>query len=164
MSITTEELNSIYRELDLRTQAILGHLCSKRIFECGCGFFSGHFYRNSKGEFVMSYFPIPVISIKNLCDIEINLDSASASTKLKKPDALKFDYEKLSGFKFEIYGVENYLDDIFRSDELPISEIVQSIKKCGEKEIGFSFEFPQSFSPEDFYGFALFLRKNAFYY
>lgn len=59
----------------------------------------------------MDYFPIPVITNKGTCDIEINLDQISITTKLTRNGALSYDFEKVKAYSFEAYGVKNYLDD-----------------------------------------------------
>ena len=61
----------------------------------------------------MDYYPIPVISIKGYCDIEIEIDEITISTKLKYNDALNFDYSKIMHYDFEMYGVKDYLKDYY---------------------------------------------------
>ena len=88
---TTDYLNQVYYRLELK-QAELTYALFHRIFELESGFYNGHYRKREDGSFHMNYYPIPVISVKNYCDIEIGLDSISISTKLKRNAAISYDY------------------------------------------------------------------------
>ena len=45
----------------------------------------------------MDYYPIPVISVKGYCDVEISPDGISVTTKKKRNDTLDYSFEKLKG-------------------------------------------------------------------
>lgn len=62
-------------------------------------------------------YPIPVIGVKDFCDIEIQFDKISASTKLNREAALAYSYEKFSEYEFEVYGVEDYLADFYHNGQ-----------------------------------------------
>lgn len=57
----------------------------------------------------MDEYPIPVTSMKDLCDVEISLDTVTVTTKRKRVDVLGDPLDEYSGMEFEVYGVENYL-------------------------------------------------------
>ena len=109
------------------------------------------------------FFPIPVVTVNGLCDIEIDLDKVSVSTKLKREVALIYSYEKLSGYEFEAYGVDEYLDDYYVKGN-SYSELVENIASGKEKEIGFSFLFSEDAGAEEIYKCVKFLRKEGFFY
>lgn len=92
--------NQVYYRLELK-QAELTHALFHRIFELESGFYNGHYRKREDGSFHMDYYPIPVISVKNYCDVEIGLDSISISTKLKRNAAFSYDYSKLHAYRFE---------------------------------------------------------------
>ena len=154
-------LNSVYKPLWGKAQSVLKELrmCG---FDADCAFYNGHFIKSADG-WEEEYFPIPVISVKGLCDIEFDLVHTGITAKLKKDGALKFDYGLLCGKKFEMYGVENYLDDIFNED-IPADKICENIQKSGEKEIGFSFVYKDEVLKEELLTFIRFLKANGFYY
>lgn len=159
-----EVLNEIYKKLDFVMQKIVAQL--KNVFdgfEYSCGYYNGHYNKGADGEYVMDYFPIPVITINDLCDIEIDLDKISVSTKLGRETALSYVYEKLSGYDFESYGVDEYLDDFYVAGNT-YSELVENIGKSNEKEIGFSFLFSEDVDAEEICEAVRFLRKEGFYY
>jgi len=75
----------------------------------------------------MNVYPIPVISVQDLCDIEIDLDNVCISTKLSKQNALSFNCDKVAHLEFEVFGVEDYLADYYLPGE-EISTLLQKIK------------------------------------
>lgn len=155
-------LNQIYRELELKSVELTTALFH-RIFEVQSGYYSGHYHKAADGQYVMDNYPIPVVSVKGYCDIEIDLDSISVSTKLKRTDALKYDYTKLRGYSFEAYGVESYLDDYYHEGQT-VHDLISNIEKCDEKEIGFAFRFGFDVEKERIFEFVKFLRRSHFYY
>ena len=105
--MSRDELNNIYRELENRIHRITAPFTSShKGFDFSCGYYSGHYHKNTEGKYVMDFFPIPVVSVKGVCDIEIDLDKVSVSTKLRREVALNYEYEKLSVYEFEAYGVD----------------------------------------------------------
>lgn len=56
----------------------------------------------------MGHYPIPVISVKGYCNVEISPDGISVTTKKKRKDALDYSFERLKGYSFEAFGVEGY--------------------------------------------------------
>ena len=98
-----------------------------------------------------------------MCDIEIDLDKVSVSTKLRREVALNYSYEKLSDYEFEAYGVDEYLDDFYVKGN-SYSELVDNIARSKEIEIGFSFLFSEDVGAEEIYKCVKFLRKEGFFY
>lgn len=111
----------------------------------------------------MDYYPIPVISVSDLCDLEIEFDRIGFSTKLSRKSALCYPFKKLENYDFEAYGVLDYLADYYVKGN-SIEDLRQNIFQCSEEEIGFSFRFDLSISPEDLLSFAEFLKSEGFYY
>ena len=159
-----DELNAIYRELENRMHKIVAPFTSlHKGFDFSCGYYSGHYHKNAEGKYVMDFFPIPVVTVKGLCDIEIDLDKVSVSTKLKREVAVNYSYEKLSDYKFEAYGVDGYLDDFYVKGNA-YAEFVENIASSKEEEIGFSFLFSREADAEVIYKCVKFLRKEGFFY
>ena len=134
-----QQLNEIYYPLDLK-QAELNALFRGN-FELKSGWYNGHYHRDETGNWRRESYPIPVIGVKGLCDIEIPFDKISISTKLKRDAALGYSFEKIAGYEFEAYGVENYLTDFYHPGQTA-QDLRENIRACNEKEIGFSFMFP----------------------
>jgi len=162
--VCREDLNEIYKKLESKMHDITVLLTSLHNgFDFTCGYFNGHYHKDANGKYVMDYFPIPVITVNGLCDIEIDLEKISISTKLEREEALKYEYEKLSEYVFEAYGVEGYLDDFYVEGNT-YAELVKNIENSKEKEIGFSFMFSGDVGVEEVYKAVKFLRKEGFFY
>lgn len=159
-----EELNQVYKGLDTKARNIIA-LCISlhKGMSCTCGYYNGHYHRNAEGTYEMDYFPIPVITVEGLCDIELDLDRITVSTKLKRDAALGYNYEKLNDYKFEAFGVEEYLDD-FYLEGYSYNDLVKNIEACAEQEIGFAFEVPFAVNGAEILEFVQFLKREGFYY
>lgn len=130
---TFDLLNSVYEPLYKRTAAVLSKL-KKLNYDVTWGYYGFHSVKN-KEEFTTELFPIPVITVKDICDIGIDLDSIFIEGKLKRDAALKFDFSLLKDYNFEVYGVNEYLKDFYNKN-LDIVNIHEKIKESSEKEIG----------------------------
>lgn len=158
------ELNEVYQKLEAKMHEITAPFLSlHKGHPFTCGYYSGHYFKNPNGEYTMDYFPIPVISLEKLCDIEIGLENISLSTKLSRDLALKFDYDKLCDYHFEVYGVEKYLED-FYTEGNSIQELITNISNSSEKEIGVSFQLSWDVSPTQIEKLVRLLKREKFYY
>lgn len=165
MGITEQErrfLDELYRALCSKCEELTVALRREEL-EADAGFFNGHYHRASDGEWQMEHYPIPVISVKGLCDIEINLDGISVSTKKRRRDALECSFDKFRGYSFEAYGVEGYLDTFYRNG-MTIDEMGENIRRCGEREIGFEFGFPSDAESAAVLRLIKLLIEEGFYY
>lgn len=156
------EINAAYYQLEMK-HAEISHALFHRIFEFETGWYNGHYQKTIPGNWLRESYPIPVISVKGFCDIEIQFDKISVSTKLKREAALTYSYEKFSGYEFEVYGVEDYLADFYHKGQT-IHDMKEKICACDEAEIGFSFVFPFDIEGKQIFEFVKLLRREGFYY
>lgn len=91
-------------------------------------------------EWILEYYPILVVTVKDICDIGIDINHTFIECKMKKGKAIGFDWNLISDYKFEVYGVEDYLNDFYNSS-LEINDITERIIQSNESEIGIEFEF-----------------------
>ena len=133
------EINTAYSRLEAKQTALV-HALSHKIFEMESGWYNGHYHMDETGNWFRESYPIPVIDVKGLCDIEIPFDKITISTKLKRDAALTYSFEKFAGYEFEAYGVDDYLADFYHSGQT-LQKLWENIRACAEKEIGFSFVF-----------------------
>lgn len=161
--MTKRELNAVYCEWEVRTAVLFQRIDDELGLNCTVGFYNGHYSKNGSGEYEREYYPIPVISVEGLCDVEIGLDGVSVSAKLRRDAALNFDYTALNGYKFEVYGVEDYLSDYY-SDGDTLDDLVNNIRCSSETEIGFQFSFGKDVEPKRITDLIDLLRYNGFYY
>ena len=157
-----KEINAAYYRLEQK-QAEIAHALFHRIFELESGWYNGHYHKGDDGSWFRESYPIPVIGVKGFCDIEIQFDRISISTKLKREVALSYSYEKISGYEFEAYGVEDYLADYYHPGQT-IQELKKNIRACKESEIGFSFAFPFDVEGKQILEFVKLLRREEFFY
>lgn len=157
-----EELNAVYFPLAQRQKALLQALSQHNV-PFSSGWFNGHYSKRSDGSYQMDYYPIPVVSVAGLCDIELNFDSTTVSAKLSREAALRFSPDDFPDIPFEAYGVEDYLADFYLAG-MTAAQLWQNIEQSREREIGFQFRFPADVTGEALWAFAQRLRKNRFYY
>lgn len=155
-----KQLNEIYKSLDTKAKRII------RSFGNGIdytmAYYNGHYSKNEKGEYEIEYFPIPVISLKGCCDIEIELEGVTVSARLKREKALAMDYTRLFAYRFEVYGVEDYLSDYYEQGA-SAEELIRNLKESKEEEIGYSFIFDYDTDERCLYELICLLRENGFY-
>ncbi|MGI5898846.1 MAG: DUF3201 domain-containing protein [Christensenellales bacterium] len=89
------------------------------------GFYNNH-YVKKESDWAVEYYPIPVISVKDVCDIGLDIDRTFVEFKLKKQAALAFDWTIFGEFTFEVYGADDFLNDFYSPDS--------SIKELKEKD------------------------------
>lgn len=126
------ELNDVYRQLEQKCCGLL-HALNHRIFEVESGWYNGHYQKNADGKWVRNAYPIPVIAVKGLCDIEIQFDRISVSTKRKRDAVLAYSFDKLMDYEFEAYGVEDYLSDYYHPGQT-VGDLKENIKASDEAE------------------------------
>ena len=85
------------------------------IFEIESGWYNNHYYKTNDGGWSRASYPVPVISVKGYCDIEISFDRITVSTKMKRKTALAYSYDKIMKYDYEAYGVEDYLSDFYHA-------------------------------------------------
>ena len=106
-----QEINKAYYVLDKKRAEII-HALSHRMWELESGWYNGHFHRKPNGDWERESYPIPVVTVRGLCDVEIGFEKITVTAKLKRRQALAYSFNKFTDFHFEAYGVENYLNGI----------------------------------------------------
>ena len=156
------EIHTAYQQLEAKKLELTRAL-RHPAFEIESGWYNGHYQRDNNGEWQRDSYPIPVIGVKGLCDIEVQFESLSVSTKRKRDTALAYSYEKLAGYDFEAYGVEDYLADYYHAGQT-LQDLKDAINCCEETEIGFSFIFSFETDGKQVLEFIKMLQSEGFYY
>lgn len=165
MSISKEwlgEINRVYYELDMRR----AQLCSAlyhRIFDVESGWYNGHYRKDDDGNWRRESYPIPVISVKGFCDIEIQFDEITVTAKRKRTATLDYSYERIRTYPFEAYGVKDDLSNYYHEGQT-IQDLKKNITESDEEEIFFSFSFPLDVDGKVIFEFVKLLRRENFYY
>ena len=155
------ELNKAYISLINRAKQ-LNELITNEGFDSSSGFFNGHFVRTMDNNFVEEHFPIPVITIKDLCDIEIGLKYTTITSKLSRNDALSFPFERFQ-LSFEAYGVEDFQTDFYYQG-MSFEKFRKNIKASNENEVFFTFFSDKETEPGQIHTFILSLEEKGFFY
>ncbi len=132
-------INSVYSTLENKCLEISRQLSTLHP-GLTWGWYNGHYHKNIKKEWVREAYPIPVIELKGICDIEVSLEKFTISTKLKREDAIDFNFNKFGGYFFEVYGVNDYLND-FYTEDCTFEDMKNNIVNSSEEEIGLSISF-----------------------
>lgn len=151
-------LNALYAPLETKRAALVKRLRGKG-FQVSSGWFNGHYSRDSSGEYTMEYFPIPVISVAGLCDIELHFEELTVSAKLSRRQALEHTFAGLEGYAFEAYGIRDYLKGFYFPGQ-DLDTLRQNILSSDEEEVGFSF----AAELENVTDLVALLRGAGFYY
>lgn len=107
--------------------------------------------------------------MNGLCDIEIGFFNIAITSKLKKEQALSYNFSSLESLnlKYDVYGVENFLLD-FKNDFFDEKETIKNkIKNSSEEDIAFSFYFELNSSKSNIQKIVNtinLLRANNFFY
>lgn len=138
-----EELNKLYEPICKWCENIQDDLKNNG-YASKKGFYNNHSIKDKSGNWITEYFPIPVITVEQLCDIGFDIKYIFIETKMKRDKAIKYDFSRLLKYKFEVYGIEEYLID-FYNDTLKVEDIGKRIEMSKEKEIGIGFKVEENY-------------------
>ena len=155
-----EILNNIYEPLNECKTKIINYLNLNR-YSYKWGYYSGH-YVKSNNKWLLEHFPIPVITVEDICDIRVDLAHIFIEGKLKRECALKFDFSLLKEYRFEVYGVQDYLNDFYNAG-LSIEGIKDRILSSNEAEIGVSLFISHEGAIENILSILGTLKRCGFY-
>ncbi len=153
-------LNVEYSRIEKKTKDLENAL-TLNDFNAKCGWYNGH-YRAEGKKWIREAYPVSVIEVCGICDIEIGFYDVSVSTKLKREKALEYSFEKLTGYPFEAYGANDYLTNLYESGQ-PLPVLKENIENCSECEICFSFVFPFNIGGSTICKLIALLRNDYFY-
>lgn len=156
------EMDAAYRALETRLEIVRAAVRQAGL-ECTSGWYNGHYARDGRGEFRRQAYPIPVVSVEKLCDIELGFSAPSITAKLSRARALTFPYETLPVCSFEAYGVKDYLSDYYHAGQ-SLETLRKNVASSNEAEIGFAFSLPMAIAPDALAAFLTFLKNSRFFY
>lgn len=140
----------------------MNELIKKEGLDSSSGFFNGHYVRTADNDFLKEYFPIPVITIKNLCDIEIGLKYTTITSKLSRDDALGFPFEHFQ-IPFEAYGVNDFQSDLYHKG-MSLEALRENIEKSKENQIFMTFFHDKETKPETIIATIKTLKSSGYFY
>lgn len=156
-----QQLQRIYAKLDDQ-QAIIYQALRRRVWTLESGWFNGRFHKTIGDRYIREAYPIPVISIIGLCDIEVHFDKVSVLAKLERDTALAKCFDGFVHYDFTARSGE---DDtlIFYEPGMTIPEMKKNITDSEDSEIEFEFRFPSDITGRQIFEFSDSLRIDGFY-
>ena len=155
------EIDAAYRALETRLEIVKAAVRQAGL-ECASIWHSSHYARDGRGEFRRQAYPIPIVSVEGLCDIELGFSALNATAKLARAQSLAFPYETLPPCSFEACGVEDYLSDCYHAGQR-LEVLRKNAASSHETEIGFAFSLSMTIEPE-LVDFLIFLKGSGFSY
>jgi len=130
---TTNELNRIYSNLKEKAVRIINTFkkLEADVEWCWC---AGHSIEH-KGALVYEQFPIPVITIGDVCEIGVDLKGIYIEGKLFAAEADGADFSLLEGYDFCVYGAREYLTDLYDSRRDDIAVLNEALFDTEEFEL-----------------------------
>ena len=156
------KIDAAYRRLEEKRAQVVCALKAAGL-ETASGWYNGHLHRDEKKEWVEEAYPIPVVSARALCDVEIHFDRITVTAQRTREEALTDSLEAFAKESFEVYGVEDDRTDFFHPGQT-VQTMREKICASGEREVFFSFAFPFERQEESIADFILYLRSRGFYY
>ena len=156
------EIDAAYRALETRLEIVKAAVRQAGL-ECASIWHSSHYARDGRGEFRRQAYPIPIVSVEGLCDIELGFSALNATAKLARAQSLAFPYETLPPCSFEACGVEDYLSDCYHAGQR-LEALRKNAASSHETEIGFAFSLPMAIDPDALAAFLTFLKNSGFSY
>ncbi len=137
-----DELNEVYSRLREKAVRIVGAF-KKLEADVSWGWYAGHNV-DVRGSFVYEAFPIPVITVKDICEIGVDLKGAYIEGRIFSAEADAFDFDRLAGYDFCVYGSDSYLSELYdsrKSGEDELDELMFSLDET-DSELCIDLIFP----------------------
>ena len=157
-----ENLNQLYSLLDDQMWALLPLLRDWHGMKITYGYYNGHYHKDAAGEYQKDVYPIPVISVMGLCDIEIDFDGTTVTAKLSREQLEETDWSDWAGIPFEVYGFEDYLLDFGTGQNA--KEMRRRALASLEKEFFISFFLPPAAQTDQVMCCLESIYRKQFYY
>lgn len=161
------DLQNFYSNIEKIAEVLTSSLKNQSL-SIDSGWYNDH-YHIENGNWIREAYPIKVLTLNGLCDIEIGFFNIAITSKLKKEQALLYNFSSLESLnlKYDVYGVENFLLD-FKNEFFDEKEKIKNkIKNSSEEDIAFSFYFELNSSKSNIQKIVNtinLLRANKFFY
>ena len=109
-------------------------------------------------------YPIPVIRLSDLCEVEIYTDVISVFTRLKRSDVQELDFSRLSGYAFEAYGYDSGSLIDFCGGSAALQDIKDNILDGNTEVADFYFDFPFDADEGEISALVTLLHDSGFFF
>ncbi|WP_462361556.1 hypothetical protein [Parvimonas micra] len=102
------DLQNFYSNIEKIAEILTSSLKNQSL-SIDSGWYNDH-YHIENGNWIREAYPIKVLTLNGLCDIEIGFFNIAITSKLKKEQALSYNFSSLESLnlKYDVYGVENF--------------------------------------------------------
>lgn len=182
------DLQNFYSNIEKIAEVLASSLKNQNL-SIDSGWYNNHYHIENR-NWIREAYPIKVLTLNGLCDIEIGFFNIAITSKLKKEQALSYNFSSLEALdlKYDVYGAENFLldfkNEFFDEKEIRTSPlhdashrvdsqepccftIKNRIKNSSEEDIAFSFYFELNSSKSNIQKIVNtinLLRANKFFY
>ena len=109
-------------------------------------------------------YPIPVIRLSDLCEVEIYTDVISVFTRLKYDQVKKLDFSRLAGYDFEVYGYDSGQLIDFSDGDATVQETKDNILNSSTEVADFYFDFPFDCGEDEILKLTTLLHDEGFFF
>ena len=169
-------LNELYSTLTAKSQSLMKALMPLVDADLlmSMSYVIKHYIRNmykhreptpdNAADYSEDNYPIPVIRLSDLCEVEIYTDVISVFTRLKCTDAERFDISCLEKYSFEAYGYDEGRLIDFSDGKATLQEIKENILKSNTEVTDFYFDFPFDVEESEIYALTKLLHGAGFFF
>ena len=170
------QLNELYTTLTAKAQSLMKFLMPliSSSLLMSMSYLIKHYIRNmykrrettpeNAAETSEDNYPIPVIRLSDLCEVEIYTDVISVFTRLKRSDAESFDFSRLSGYSFEAYGYDSGSLMDFCGSNIPLQQVKDNILRSNTEVADFYFDFPFDCGESEILSLVTLLHDSGFFF
>lgn len=105
-NLLLDDINTLYRDAELRLESTL-----RALRQLGCplshGWYNGHYRKGAGGAWQRESFPIPVIHVEGLCEVELPFESIAVTARLTRASALTYRFDRLADYDYELLSAED---------------------------------------------------------
>ena len=139
-----EELNLIYSRL--REKAVRLTTTLKKLKADVCwGWYAGH-NADIGGVSIYEEFPIPVVTVNDVCEIGIDIQGMYIEGKIYTQEADTFEWPMLSGYDLTVCGASGYMNLLYdsRIDGREVLEDIMFAYDGEDSELCIDLLFPKT--------------------
>ena len=119
---------------------------------------------DNAAQYTEDNYPIPVIRLSDLCEVEIYTDVISVFTRLKSADVKKLDFSRLEGYTFEVYGYGGGRLIDFSDGKATLQETQKNILNSNTEVADFYFDIPFDCDESEILTLVTLLRNESFFF
>lgn len=131
-----------------------------RIYNSEIKLLIGSLMQYEEEDYDEIFYPIPVVQIGRLCDVEFWLDKIIITARIYLRDLKMYDLSKLQNYEYEFYGCREYPYLFYKKGDTNFKDKLDKLYKLYEKEIGIQIYLSQEESNDTIKKMCKFSKKT----